>query len=196
MIFTVRTVCGDSRRKRLRSKTMPLDAERGLLLLDLLPEAMPVTRSWLIRQEPTMDRHAVDNLLKSRQLVSIAHAVYLRPGTRMSWESVVASLHYLPISSKRQIHLYGKDAIPKWLAAALPDIEFVRHLPLPNLGAAGLSNFEYDSQERTLFRPETRGQRKSAWPFTMSSPERAYLEVLQDDRRLYPSNTPSSFCKA
>ncbi|WP_282576773.1 type IV toxin-antitoxin system AbiEi family antitoxin domain-containing protein [Sinorhizobium meliloti] len=181
---------------------MPLDAERRLLLLDLLPEGMPVTRSWLIRQEPTMDRHAVDNLLKSRQLVSIAHAVYLRPGTRMSWESVVASLqnifhfdltpggltaieqqgfaHYLPISSKRQIHLYGKDAIPKWLAAALPDIEFLRHLPLPNLGAAGLSNFEYDSQERTLFRPETPGQRKSAWPFTMSSPERAYLEVLQD----------------
>lgn len=181
---------------------MPLDAERRLLLLDLLPDGMPVSKSWLIRQDPTMDRHAVDNLLKSRQLAPIAHAVYLRPGTRVSWESAVASLqnmfhldltpggltaieqqgfaHYLPISSKRQVHLYGKDAIPKWVEAALPDIEFIRHLPLPNLGAAGLVNFEYETQERTLFRPEISGQRKSAWPFTMSSPERAYLEVLQD----------------
>lgn len=149
-----------------------------------------------------MDRHAVDNLLKSRQLESVAHGVYLRPGTRMNWESTVASLqnmfrldltpggltaleqqgfaHYLTISRKRQVHLYGKDAIPKWLLTALPDVEFARHFPLPGLGASGLVNFEYETHERILSRPNIPGQRKSAWPLTLSSPERAYLEVLRD----------------
>ncbi|MBB3659877.1 hypothetical protein FHX15_005145 [Rhizobium sp. BK650] len=120
----------------------------------------------------------------------------------MNWESAVASLqnvfrldltaggltaieqqgfaHYLPISTKRQIHLYGKDGLPKWLAAALPDIEFIRHPPLPNLEATGLANFEYEAQERTLSKLETSEKRKGVWPFAMSSPERAYLEVLQD----------------
>ncbi|UXN57759.1 type IV toxin-antitoxin system AbiEi family antitoxin [Phyllobacterium zundukense] len=155
-----------------------------------------------MRQDPSMDRHAVDNLLKGRQLEPIAHGVYLRPSTRMNWESAVASLqnmfrldltpggltaleqqgfaHYLPISHRRQVHLFGKDPLPKWLITGLPDVEFVRHLPLPGLGATGLVNFEYETQERILSRPNIPGQRKSAWPFTLSSPERAYLEVLQD----------------
>ncbi len=149
-----------------------------------------------------MDRHAIDNLLKSRQLAPVAQAVYLRPGTRMTWESAVASLqnmfrldltpggltaleqqglaHYLPVSRRRQVHLFGKDAIPKWLGTALPNVEFARHLPLPGLGSTGLVNLEYDAQERTLAKPDIPGQRKSAWPFTLSSLERAYLEVLQD----------------
>ncbi len=63
---------------------------------------------------------------------------------------------------------------------ALPDIEFVRHASLPGLDASGLVNFEYDTQERSLSKPDIPGQHKSAWPFTLSSPERAYLEVLQD----------------
>lgn len=124
-----------------------------------------------------MDRHAVDNLLKSRQLEPVTHGVYLRPGTRVNWERAVASLqnmfrldltpggltalepqgfaHYLPISRRRQVHLYGKNAIPKWLVTALPDVEFVRHFPLPGLGATGLGNFEYETQERILSGPDT-----------------------------------------
>jgi hypothetical protein len=88
--------------------------------------------------------------------------------------------HYLPISRRRQVHLYGKDAIPRWLANALPDMEFVRHLPLPGLGATDLVNFEYEARERVLSKSDIPAQRKSAWPFTLSSPEQAYLEVLLD----------------
>lgn len=161
-----------------------------------------MSKAWLARQEPDLDRHAVDNLLKGRQLEPLAPAVYLRPGTRMTWESAVASLqnmfrldltpggltaiqqqgfaHYLPISGRRQIHLYGRDPIPKWLVTALPDMEFIRHVPLPGPGSTGLVNFEYETQERVLSKPDTPGQRKTAWPFTLSSPERAYLEVLMD----------------
>ncbi|WP_141105711.1 type IV toxin-antitoxin system AbiEi family antitoxin domain-containing protein [Rhizobium sp. R693] len=181
---------------------MPLDAERRLRLFDLLPEGMPVSKSWLMRQDPDLDRHAIDNLLKSRQLEPIAQAVYTRPGSRVNWESAVTSLqnvfrldlvpggltaleqhgfaHYLPISRRRRVHLYGKDTIPKWLVKSLPDIEFMRHTPLPGLGATGLVNLEYDTLERTLSKPEAPGQRKRAWPFTLSSSERAYLEVIQD----------------
>lgn len=149
-----------------------------------------------------MNRHAVDNLVKSGQLEPLAAGVYLRPGTKMNWQGAVASLqnmfrldltpggltaleqhgfaHYLPISRKRQVRLYGKDAIPKWLVLALPDVEFDRYLPLPGSGSTGLVNFEYDTQERLLSPPESSSERKNAWPFTLSLPERAFLEVLQD----------------
>jgi hypothetical protein len=193
---------GDHRRISELLQTMPLNADRRYRLLDLLPDGMPVSKAWLMRQDPPMDRHAVDNLLKSSQLEPVAKGVYLRPGTKMNWQSAVASLqnmfrldltpggltaleqhgfaHYLPVSRKRQVRLYGKNTVPKWLVSALPDVEFVRHTPLTSLGATGLVNFEYEAQERLLSMPDSHGQRKSAWPFTLSSPERAYLEVLQD----------------
>ncbi len=91
---------------------------------------MPVSKSWLASQDSELDRHAVDNLLKSRQLDPIAPAVYLRPGSRMNSESAVASLqnifrldltpggmtalelqsfaHYLPISRKRRVHFTAR----------------------------------------------------------------------------------------
>jgi hypothetical protein len=59
-------------------------------------------------------------------------------------------------------------------------MEFVRHLPLPGLGATDLVNFEYEARERVLSKSDIPAQRKSAWPFTLSSPEQAYLEVLLD----------------
>lgn len=181
---------------------MPLNAERRLRLLNGLPAGMPVSKAWIMRQDPSLNRHAVDNLVKSRQLEPLAPGVYLRPGTKLNWQGAIASLqnmfrldltpggltaleqhgfaHYLPISRKRQVRLYGKDAIPKWLVLALPDVEFDRNLPLPGLGSTGLVNFEYDTQERLLSRLDSSSERKSAWPFTLSSPERAFLEVLRD----------------
>jgi hypothetical protein len=163
---------------------------------------MPVTKAWLARQDKDLDRHAVDNLLKSRQLDPIAPGVYLRPGSQVSWQSAVASLqnvfrldltpgglaalelngfaHYLPISRTRRVHLFGKDTIHKWLTSAWPETEFVRHVPLPGAEGTGVVNYEYDTQERLLGKPDIPGQNRNAWPFTFSSPERAYLEVLMD----------------
>jgi len=125
----------------------------------------------------------------------------MRPGTRLNCEGTVAALqtifglglnpggltalelqgfaHYLPLSRRRVVDLYGHDAVPKWLATRLPDVDFVRRLPLPGLGVEGLINFAYDAQQRVLCRPLF-GKRAEAWPFSLSSPERAFLEVLRD----------------
>ncbi|WP_310185876.1 AbiEi antitoxin N-terminal domain-containing protein [Mesorhizobium sp. BE184] len=68
---------------------------------------------------------------------------YTRPGTHLTWQGVVSSLqnisrtdlsvggltalelhgfaHYLPLSRRRAVHLYGKDPLPRWVAAALPE---------------------------------------------------------------------------
>ncbi|MET2832879.1 type IV toxin-antitoxin system AbiEi family antitoxin domain-containing protein [Mesorhizobium shangrilense] len=181
---------------------MPVNADRRQLLLALVPEGFPVTKQWLSKQTPDLDRHAVDNLLKSKQLLALAPGVYVRPGTHLTWQGVVSSLqnifrrdlsvggltalelagfaHYLPLSRQRTIHLYGKDPLPAWLSATLPGFQFARHNRLGSLGATGLVNREYDTQERALIDIDVPGQRPAAWPFTMSSPERAYLEVLMD----------------
>lgn len=172
------------------------------MLQDLVPDGLPVTKQWLAKQSPDFDRHALDNLVKGKQLVPLASGVYMRPGTHLTWQGVVASLqtifrtdlsvggltalelqgfaHYLPLSRQRAVHLYGKDVLPAWLENALPSTHFVRHIRLPSLGGSGLVNREYDTQERSFVDSDIPGQRASAWPFTMSSPERAYLEVLMD----------------
>jgi hypothetical protein len=193
---------------------MPLKVERRRELLMLVPESLPVTRQWLARQDADFDRHAVDNLVKSGQLVPLAQGVYMRPGTTPTWEGLVCFLqnvlktdltvggltalelrglgHYVAMSGKRVVHLYGKDTMPKWINHVLPGVEFVRHAALAafdrlDLGASGLVNDEYDTGLKKLytgdslseFRQAPTGQ-KNAWPFTRSSPERAYLEILKD----------------
>jgi hypothetical protein len=181
---------------------MPTNADRRKTLFELVPEGMPVTRAWLAAQDSAFDRHGVDNLVKSGLLFSIAPGVYTRPATRLTWQGLVSALqnvlrtdltvgglsalelhgfaHYLPLSSRRTIHLYGKDNLPKWLNTVVRDTQFVRHLPLPGLGSTGLVNQEYDTAGGSFHTFEDPGPYESRWPFTMSSPERAFLELLAD----------------
>lgn len=74
--------CGVMRRSALfeKCKLMPTNVVRRQSLLNLVPNGLPVTKQWLGYQNPDLDRHAVDNLLKSKQLEALA-PVYLRPGT-------------------------------------------------------------------------------------------------------------------
>ena len=204
-------ICGENRRKLQETKTM--SAIKRQELLRLVPEALPITRQWLMARDMELDRHAVDNLVKSGQLVSLAHGVYMRPGTTLTWEGVVCCLqnilktdltvggltalelkglsHYVALSSKRVIHLYGKDPLPKWINGILPDVEFTRHKvlfgPSDGLGATGLVVDEYDPGKKKLYDVSSTATyaydtelAEVSWPFTRSSPERAYLEVLMD----------------
>ncbi|MET3522097.1 hypothetical protein EN858_00110 [Mesorhizobium sp. M4B.F.Ca.ET.215.01.1.1] len=181
---------------------MPTNADRRALLQTLLPEGLPVTKQWLKKQSPQFDRHAVDNLLKSNQLRSLAPGVYVRPGTHLTWQGVVAALesifgrdlsvggltalelqgfaHYLPLSRQRTVHLYSKAALPAWLNHAIPTVKFIRHNGLPSLLGFGLVHREYDPVERTLVDVQAPGRQQDFWSVTLSSPERAYLEVLMD----------------
>jgi hypothetical protein len=180
---------------------MPINAERRRKLFDLLPEGMPVSKAWLM-QTAEIDRHAVDNLLKGGQLVPLAPAVYMRPGTRLTWMGVVAALqsifhsdltvggltalelqgfaHYLPLSGTRAVHLYGKDLLPAWLQSAMPDIRFVRRQRPSGLGNTGLLTWAYDNWSRQLVDGGTATRGQENWPFVLSSAERALLEVLMD----------------
>ncbi|MHB1098536.1 MAG: type IV toxin-antitoxin system AbiEi family antitoxin domain-containing protein [Burkholderiales bacterium] len=182
---------------------MPTNANRRQRLFHLLPDGLPVTKAWLHKQSPDLDRHAVDNLLKSGQFLSLAPGVYVRPGSRLTWQGVVASLqtifrtdltvggltalqlqgyaHYLPLAqTQRVVRLYGRDALPRWLDAALPGVTFERHTRLPGVGATGLKSNEYDTYSGALADVDIPDQNENGWPLTLSSPELAYLEVLMD----------------
>jgi hypothetical protein len=146
----------------------------------------------------------VDNLVKSGQLTSVAHGVYMRPGATPTWEGVVCSLqhvlktdltpggltalelkglgHYLALSGKATVHLYGKDPLPKWVNGVVADVEFTRHTSLTDLGGIGLVDDAYDTGLKKLYSGDVlpRSKRRDAWTLTRSSPERAYLELLAD----------------
>ena len=159
-------------------------------LIKLVPYGLVVTRSWLMKQG--LSRHRIDNLVKTGRLVSIAHGVYKRLETRLKWQGVVCSMHrmnlrfvvgglsalelqgfahYLPLSEKKTIHLYGQDKLPSWADRLLPEVRFCRHneKALFDFGARTPEDFTLDSSWGDY-----------EWPFKMSSPERALLEVLQD----------------
>ncbi len=168
---------------------MPTNAERRELLLNLIPHGLPVTKKWLMTKSRELDRHAIDNLVKSRQLEVLAPGVYKLPATRVSWDGLVCFLqtivghnlfvggltalelqgyaHYLPLGRERTIHLYGSEPLPYWINAVLPDVKFSRHPSLRTIEETGL----------TEQRPETSPE---AVAYRLSSVERAYLEVLMD----------------
>ena len=83
-------------------------------LLRLIPDAMPVTRQWLIDKDKNLERHTLDNLVKSGQLVSIAHGLYMRFGSTRTWEGVVCCLQNiikkdLPVGGLTALELRGLD---------------------------------------------------------------------------------------
>ncbi|MFT4180373.1 MAG: AbiEi antitoxin N-terminal domain-containing protein [Rhizobium sp.] len=90
--FTASTICGEHHRKPPKWQITLLDAERRSRLFDLLPEGTPVSKSRLMRRDTGLDRQAIDNLLKSRQLEPMAQAVYIRPGSQANWKHAVTSL--------------------------------------------------------------------------------------------------------
>ena len=112
---------------------MPLDASRRAELLDLVPYGLVATRKWLLRAG--MSRSAIDNQVKSGQLLSLHPGVYVRPGTRLVWQGVVCSLERMgadlvvggataleeqgrapeiPLGGRSSIQLHGLDPLPPW----------------------------------------------------------------------------------
>jgi hypothetical protein len=102
-------------------------------LTKLVPYGLLVTRHWLVGRG--LERHGIDNLVKSGQLIAQFSGVYTRPETVLKWQGVVCSLqrmgsdlvvggltalelqgfaHYLALSGQKAIHLYGRDPLPAW----------------------------------------------------------------------------------
>src|ERR1700743_2263302 len=96
-------------------------------LSKLLPEGTIATRTWLMNHG--FDRHAVDNLIKSEQLMSVAPGVYTKQDDTPTWQGVVYFLQeslrlnltvggltaldqlglsqYLLLGTQKKINLYG-----------------------------------------------------------------------------------------
>ena len=97
--------------------------------------------------------------------------------------------HYLSVHGTREIHLYSDKPLPGWLARLNLDMRFVfhnarklfRNEPLARGLSALSSNLQTNEQHNLdplhaglVHRPW--GQRD--WPLTLSSPERAILELM------------------
>lgn len=171
---------------------MAVNVVRRKELYEIMPEGVVTTRKWLM--ENNLNRHAIDNLVKSNQLESISKGVYVRNVTKISWQSVVFSLqsilktdlvvggltalemqglsHYLSLSENKIVHLFGNDVLPEWVTNLDLNVKFVRH----TTNSLFTKNPEENKQLHpfTLERDWDNDNRK----LIISSPERAYLEVL------------------
>ncbi|MFT3945612.1 MAG: type IV toxin-antitoxin system AbiEi family antitoxin domain-containing protein [Agriterribacter sp.] len=172
---------------------MALNPERRRLLEQMMPESMIVTRNWLVEQA-SLDKHAIDNLVKSEQLKSLWKGLYVRGKVQHSWQSMVYTLqsvmktdyvvggltalelkgfsHYIPTSKKETVHLYGNDKLPLWLNELSENITFVRHTR--NELFFGMEKDVSDKYTSAVFWKEDLGELK------ISCPERACLEMLNE----------------
>ena len=144
----------------------------------------------------SVQRHTVDNWLKSGQLVAVARGVFKRPDSELTWQSVACSLqrmgadltpggltalelqgfgHYLSLGSRTVVHLYGRSHLPEWVNHLLPDTTFERH-----------ASPEFDSSkddpgfQHTLWRTQVMPFGNEKCPLNISTPELAMLELLMD----------------
>lgn len=170
----------------------------------LLPQGLLTDAAWMERNG--YSRALRHQYVTAGWLEQPARSVYRRPWGELSWEQVLISLqtllahpvsiggrtalelqgyaHYLPHTQK-DIHLYSDKPLPGWLHKLdLPQTFIVhnrsRFLPLLLENGAGLS---LSSNDKT---PPIDDSLKIApwgqwnWPFILSTPERAILEVLDE----------------
>lgn len=176
----------------------------------MVPYGLVVTRQWLLKQG--VEVYTIDNWVKSNQIESVVNGVYKRPDAKLTWEGIVCSLqrmkdydlapggltalemqgmgHYLALSSKKVIHLYGTSKLPTWLNKLLPEVTFVRHNAdvLFHKPYARMVNQVYDTKGARLRHDDPLhgafltniAWGLNEWPLTISQPEQAILEVLED----------------
>lgn len=170
---------------------MALNVNRRIELYNILPEGVITTRKWLMDNNFT--NHAIDNLVKSSQLESISKGIYVRSKNKITWQSIVFSLqsmlkidlvvggltalemqglsHYLSFSENKTVHLYGKDSLPKWVMNLDVNVTFIKH---STRGFLESHENEKQKDQFTIGREWDNEGRK----LTISTPERAYLELL------------------
>lgn len=173
---------------------MAVNVVRRKELYEMMPEGLVTTHKWLM--ENNLSRHAIDNLVKSNQMESISKGVYVRNSGKITWQSVVFSLqsilntdlviggltalemqglsHYLSLSDNKIVHLFGNAVLPEWVTNLDLNVKFVRHTTN--------SLFAKNPAENKQPHPFTIGRDwdNDGRKLILSSPERAYLEVLLD----------------
>jgi len=177
---------------------MATNVKRRKQLNKLLPEGGLLTRSWLIEQG--FSTHAVDNLVKSEQIATVAPGVYTKWDSKPTWEGLVYFLqqnaglnltvgglsalelqglaHYLPLGALRKIHLYGSRHPPAWISKVVPGAEFEWHNERKLLGRQATIEPDQPDPLKQFTRIHTWKEETAG--IILSSPERAILELLMD----------------
>lgn len=158
-----------------------------------LPQGLLVDAAW-------MERHGYSTSLRSQYvsagwLVQPVRGTFKRPLGDLSWQKVVVSLqkllgsdlvvggrtaleaqgfsHYLSSSGPSTIHLYGTKSAPGWLGKLPLKEEFRVHRSQILFGTSASAD---GSNARTV--REAPGP--AEWFLTVSTPERALLELLDE----------------
>lgn len=178
-----------------------------LNLLDRqLPEGLLVDAAWM--EQLGYYGSLRHQYVASGWLEQPARGVFRRPRGQLSWEQVVISLqmllkhpisvggrtalemagyaHYLP-KSQPTIHLYTDKKLPAWLSKLPLSQKFISHnrprfLPKPDVPSSLVELSEVASTEEPILSGGLMltfwGQWD--WPLIISTPERAYLELLDE----------------
>lgn len=174
-----------------------------------LPEGLLVDAAWLERKG--YSRSLRSHYVSAGWLEQPANRVYRRGHRPLTWEFVVISMqtllelplvlggrtalqvqgmsHYLA-QQVREVHLYGRTALPTWVAKLPLDVTF-RHHNSDRLFAndpitRGLTSLEYERESAPVWGKDSPHDTRQiswgngGWPLTLSTPERAYLELLDD----------------
>ncbi len=160
---------------------------------------MIVPRKWFGEQklpDLNLERHAIDNLVKSNELYTISKGVYGKSGTTPTWETVLYSLqkyfaldvvaggltalelmgygHYTNLKKGARLHLYSSQKLPKWIHEALSETEFIEHSNKELLGRGDKESSAFSLTQYSV----TYNWRDNGLPLLISGPERALLEVI------------------
>lgn len=172
-----------------------------------LPEGLLADASWLAKHGYSTSLRS--KYLNAGWLKQPARSVYCRERGPLSWQQVVISLqallrwplavggrtalelhgyaHYLPREIK-EVHLYGGKRPPKWVNELGLGPRFVYHNDraiFRNEVVRNVAGLEWKPEQETA--PGARSESLTIqpwgqwqWPMTLSSPERAILELLNE----------------
>lgn len=171
----------------------------------ILPEGLLVEAQWL--EHAGYSRSLRSQYVSSGWLVQPARGVFQRPAGAISWQQVVISLslmgyplsigglsalelqgyaHYMPLGQS-DIHLYSEKKLPAWVDKLPISASFIQHNRsrfLPPVQVAARTGSLTDPLlegvgfKEAALRINPWGQWN--WPLVLSTPERAYLELLDE----------------
>lgn len=171
-----------------------------------LPEGLLVDSRWLAARGYTAQH--CQKYVSHGWLERPARGVFRRPGGPLSWQAVVISLqtllqqpllvggrsslalqgyeHYVSMQ-ERDVHLYGPEPAPGWLSKLPLGIKFLphnsralfTHTPTP-LGPERPEGTVVGGSDPKLGAVKALSWGQWNWPILVSTPERAFLEMLND----------------
>lgn len=175
-------------------------------LIQYLPEGLIVDAAWL--EKEGYSRALRYQYVVAKWLDQPARGVFRRPRGQLSWEQVVVSLqrmlnysisvggrtalelggyaHYLQ-QTQQHIHLYSDNKCPGWLFKLPLQETFIVHnrnqlLPTSKVASESLPIDDSASLEDALVPAGLiiMPWGHLIWPLIISTPERAYLELLEE----------------